>query len=155
MPFQIHGLPESLFAGLFPLSEAELAQRSAQRFIVDTNPGFPCRVSLADAAVGETVILVNYEHQPNDTPYRSTHAIFVRESARQAMLEPGEVPEVLVNRLLSVRAFDKAHLMIDADMSDHLVLADTIEHMLENPHTAYLHIHNAKRGCFAAGATRV
>ena len=121
--------------------------------MVDEKPGFPCRISLADAEVGETVILVNYEHQPNDTPYRSNHAIFVRKGVEQAMLEPNEVPEALINRLLSVRAFDKAYHMLGADISDHLKLANTIARLFENPAAAYLHLHNAKRGCFAASVT--
>ena len=153
MPFQIHGLPATLFTDLFALSDAALAQRSASRFLVDEKPGFPCRISLADAEVGETVILVNYEHQPNDTPYRSNHAIFVRKGVEQAMLEPNEVPEALINRLLSVRAFDKAYHMLGADISDHLKLANTIARLFENPAAAYLHLHNAKRGCFAASVT--
>lgn len=154
MSFQIHALPESLFADLFSIPDSELAKRSARRVVVEANPGFPCRVSLADAEVGETVILVNFEHQPNDTPYRSTHAIFVREGVEQAVVEPEEVPEVLRIRLLSVRAFDEAHQIIDADVVDGQELRDTVERLFENPNIAYLHLHNAKPGCFAASVTR-
>ncbi|MFV3456565.1 DUF1203 domain-containing protein, partial [Mycobacterium tuberculosis] len=35
--------------------------------------------------IGDAAILLNYEHQPADTPYRSRHAIFVREGAQQAL----------------------------------------------------------------------
>ena len=155
MSFQIHALPESPFVDLFSIPDSELAKRSARRMVVDANPGFPCRVSLADAEVGETVILVNFEHQPNDTPYRSTHAIFVREGVEQVVMEPGEVPEVLRIRLLSVRAFDKAHQMIDADVVDGQELKGTIERLFENPNIAYVHLHNARPGCFSASVTRV
>ena len=88
MPFQIHALPDTLFRDLFSLTDAELEKRHAKRILVDEAPGYPCRVSLADAQVGETVLLLNYEHQANDTPYRSAHAIFVREGVSQAMPAP-------------------------------------------------------------------
>ncbi len=154
MAFQIHALPESQFTELFALSDEELAQHSACRVVVDAKPGVPCRVSLADAEVGETAILLNYEHQPNDSPYRAAHAIFVRAGVRQARLQVDEVPQVLIERLLSVRAFDKAHQMIDADVTDPPELAGRIEGMFGNPNVSYLHLHYAKRGCFAASVTR-
>jgi hypothetical protein len=73
----------------------------------DKKPGYPRRVSLCDAEPGESVMLVHFEPQPALTPYRASHAIYVREDARQADLEPGVVPEMLRMRLLSVRAFDE------------------------------------------------
>ena len=84
MSFQIHGLPRESFVDLFLLSEEQLAGRSARRIVVDAKPGFPCRISLVDADIGESVVLVNYTHQPNKTPYRASHAIFVREAAKEA-----------------------------------------------------------------------
>ena len=97
MTFRIHALPPDAFAPLFALSDAELAERNALRRIVTTQPGAPCRVSLADAAPGETVILLNYTHLPAASPYQSRHAIYVREGAAQAHPEPGAVPEVLLS----------------------------------------------------------
>ena len=73
MSFQIHSLPAEDFSGLFALSDAELTDKNACRQIVKTKPGTPCRVSMADAEVGETVVLLNYEHQPAQSPYRATH----------------------------------------------------------------------------------
>ena len=154
MSFQIHALPETLFGTLFDLSDEELARHSARRAVVEAKPGTPCRVSLADAEIGETVILLNYAHQPHATPYRSTHAIFVREGAKRAHPRPGEVPDALGIRLLSVRAFDGAHDMITADVVDGRGLAGAIEAMFEDPAVAYLHLHYAKAGRFAAGVTR-
>ena len=58
---------------------------------VSESPGTPCRVTLADAEVGETVILINHTHLKADTPYRASHAIFVREGQPQAHLARGEV----------------------------------------------------------------
>jgi hypothetical protein len=155
MSFQIHALPAEPFQELFTLSAQELAEVRASRMIADARPGYPCRVSLADAEPGETVILVNYEHQTADTPYRSAHAIFVRENAGQAFPRRGEVPEVLKSRLISVRAFDDNHYMVNAEVVDGSHLHDLITELFRDPAVAYLHLHNARQGCFAASVTRV
>ena len=75
MTFQIHALPADDFASLFELSEDELASRNAQRMTAKSQPGYPCRVSMKDADIGETVILVNHQHQPASSPYQSSHAV--------------------------------------------------------------------------------
>lgn len=154
MSFKITALPESLFSDLFALSDAELALRSGRKMVADAKPGFPCRVSLADAEVGETVILVNYEHQPNDTPYRASHAIFIRQNARQAKLDDGEIPALFKARPQSIRAFDRAHMMIAADVAQGQKLHNAIIEMFSDPNVQYLHLHNAKPGCYNATVLR-
>ncbi len=150
MGFQISALNVDQFSHLFGQDQERLAKQGVQRIVVDNNPGFPCRVSLRDAEVGEIVLLMNYEHQPKQTPFRSSHAIFVREWAGQAILGRNEVPQMFRHRLLSVRAFDASGMMIDADVIDGEHLESIIEHMLANDSADYLHIHNAKLGCYAA-----
>ena len=118
MSFVIAGIDPAPCRHLFGLSEDALAERQVVRMVADAKPGFPCRVTLADADPGETVLLVNYEHQPLDTPYRSRHAIFVREWAIAIGRFVNVVPESLALRLLSVRAFDAAGMMTDADVID-------------------------------------
>ena len=154
MTYQIHALSPDLFADLFALDDTALAARNMRRMTVDAKPGTPCRVSLADAKVGETVLLLNFEHQPGNTPYRSSHAIFVREGAVRALPAVGEVPEVLQSRLISVRLFDRADMMIDADAVDGGQLGNTLTAVFENAAVAYAHLHYAKPGCFAASVTR-
>ncbi len=154
MNFQISGLPAAAFRPLFALSDDALAERQIVRTVVDKRPGFPCRVSLRDADVGETVLLLNYEHLSAASPYRSRHAIYVRENAAEADLEVNEIPEVLRTRILSVRAFDNAGMMLDADVVQGPDLASVIREMLDNAQVAYLHVHNAKAGCFAARVDR-
>jgi len=154
MSFRIHALPYQRFAPVFKLSDADLAKAGAARMVIASKPGAPCRVSLADAEPGETVVLVNFEHQPANSPYRASHAIFIRENAQQAFPEPGEVPEVLSSRLISLRAFDGKHYMIGADVVEGSKLHEAIPAMLRNPEVSYLHLHNAKPGCFAASVTR-
>ena len=154
MSFQIHALSPAPFAPLFAMSDDELRSRLATRITVDAKPGYPCRVSLADAEIGETVILVNFEHQPADSPYQASHAIFVREHAGQAFPAAGSVPEALASRLISVRAFNDKHFLVNADVIDGSRLSESIPAMFQDPEVAYLHLHHAKPGCFAARVTR-
>lgn len=154
MSFRISALPTARFKPLFALSDEELAARGAKRLIVDQCPGFPCRVSLVDAQVGEVVLLTNYEHQAASSPYRAAHAIFVRENANEARPQVDEVPRVLRSRLLSVRGFDEKGMMIDADVVDGREIEPAIERLLANARISYLHLHNAKPGCYAARVDR-
>ncbi len=154
MAFRISPLPISRFQHLLGASAETLSSYGAVRMRVDVKPGFPCRVSLEDAEIGESVILVNYEHLSVATPYRSAHALFVRETAAQAEPWIDEVPESLRVRLLSLRAFDDDGMMVDADVVHGRELESAIERMLENSSAAYLHVHNAKPGCYAARVDR-
>jgi Protein of unknown function (DUF1203) len=154
MSFRIQGLPVAPFAPLFGMDESELAARGVIRRVADEPVGFPCRVSLRDATPGETVLLLNYEHLPVPGPYRSRHAIYVREYAEEYRPGINEIPEMLGSRLLSVRAFDAAGMMVEGEVVAGVVAARVIEQQLANPSVAYLHLHNAKPGCFAAQAVR-
>ncbi len=150
MDFQISPLSIDQFSHLFGRDPEALARQGIQRIIVDSNLGYPCRVSLQDAEIGEKVLLLNYEHQTLPTPYRSSHAIFVREIATQAVPDKNDIPGCLRHRLLSVRAFDSSGMMIDADVVEGEGLASLVQRLLENHSAEYLHIHNAKPGCYAA-----
>jgi hypothetical protein len=154
MSFRIEALPRERFAHLFGMSEAELAARGVRRVIVDRAPGFPCRVSLQDAAAGEPVLLMNFEHHSAATPYRASHAIYVREHALTAQPAADEIPEQLTRRLLSVRAYDAEGMMREAEVVPGSELAPLIERLFADPATAYLHLHNAKPGCYAARVER-
>ena len=154
MSFQIRGLPAAEFAPLFAISDAELAKHDAMRKVADRMPGFPCRVSLRDAEPGETVLLLNYEHLPVPSPFRSRYAIYVRERAVDARLEVNEIPEVLRTRLLSVRAFDAAGMLVEAEVVQGSKFAAVIDRMFARQDVTFLHAHNAKPGCFAARIDR-
>lgn len=150
MGFQISGLKADQFSHLYGQDTEALARLGVRRTVADEHPGFPCRVSLLDAEVGESVLLLNYEHQPAASPYRSRHAIFIREGAVEARLDVNEVPRQLLERLLSVRAFDGTGEMLDADVVDGQQLDALIEQMFVNDSVSYLHVHNARPGCYAA-----
>lgn len=151
MSFRIQGLPAETFSRLFTMSDTELAAQGAVRRIADN--GSPCRVSLTDATPGEEVILVNYEHHAVDSPYRMGFAIFVR--AGETMFDQVDtVPEQLRGRMLAVRAFDGEGMMIGFELSKGAVVETAIERLLADERAAYLHIHFAAPGCYAAKVVR-
>ena len=149
MSFQLIGLPSEPFASLFSLPDQALAELDAQRVIATAKPGFPCRVSLEDAEIGEDLLLFPYAHQPAHSPYRASGPIFVRKSARQCRLAVGVIPDYVRLRQISVRAYDAAHLMIDAAVCEGKDTESEVLRIFDNPDVAYLHLHNAKRGCFS------
>jgi len=151
MSFRITGLPAENFDHLFALSDAELAAHGAVR---RNAPGaLPCRISLTDATPGEEVILTNYEHHAVDSPYRMRFAIYVRqgESTYDAV---DRVPEQLRQRTLAVRAFDKDGMMVERELVEGTALEDSIERLLALSSAAYLHVHFAAPGCYAARIDR-
>jgi hypothetical protein len=152
--FQISPLRRDDFEEWLSLDDDQLARRGARRCVVDRKPGFPCRISLADAEAGERVILLPYCHQPADSPYRAFGPIFVREAAATALLPPDTVPDLLRSRLLSVRGYDVDHLMAEADVVDGAELESCIARMFDRPKVAYAHIHFARPGCFACRVDR-
>lgn len=155
MSFRILGLSPGPFRPFFALSDAELLRRGARRLIAD-GPFMPCRVSMKHAELGEELLLVNFEHQPANTPYRATHAIYVRRLAQQAFDAVDVIPEVLglPERLLAVRAFDAQHMMIEAEIGSGAQAGDLIGRLLADPQVDYLQVHNARRGCYAGRVER-
>jgi hypothetical protein len=155
MNFRISGLASDPFRPLFGLPDAELARRNARRYLAADGDSYPDRIELRHARPGEAVLLVNYEHQPAASPYRAAHAVFVIEGAGTAFDRVGVVPEVLRPRLLSLRAFDAQHWMVDADVVDGASVEMLIERLFADPQVAYLHAHFARRGCYACRIDRV
>lgn len=154
--FRLAGLPPSQFAHLFQLSDPQLADRGIHRVIADAQPGFPCRVSLSDAAAGEELLLLHYMHQPANSPYRASGPIFVRKSAEQQRVEPpGHVPPYVATRLISLRAYDQAHTIVDAEVVAGTQAGEAIERLFAgNAAVSYIHLHNAQQGCYFCLAER-
>ncbi|MGM9483568.1 DUF1203 domain-containing protein [Roseateles sp. NT4] len=149
MSFRITGLSAQPFAHLFGLSDAELARHGALRLMTAEGDRHPDRVELRLARPGEAVLLVNHEHQGADTPYRSRHAIFVREHAEATFDAVGPLP-MMLRSLMSLRAFDADGMMVDADIAEGDAVEGLIERLLAQPEVDYVHAHYARRGCYAA-----
>ena len=154
MNFRISGLSPEPFRHLYGLSDEALSVQGVKRYVADKRPGFPDRVGMRDVEIGERVLLLNHVCQPANTPYRATHAIFVQEGAETVYDRVGEIPEVMKNRPLSLRAFDARHMMIDADLAEREQVEPLIMRLLANPDVAYIHAHNAKRGCYSGRIER-
>lgn len=154
MTFRISGLNPSQFRHLFGLSDDELAAVGARRCIADAKPGFPDRIEVRDAEPGETLILLNYEHQPANTPYRSAHAIFVLENATTPLDVVDTIPDVMRVRMMSLRGFTRDGEMVNAELVDGGAMAASIERLFNNPSVDCIHAHYATRGCYAARIDR-
>ena len=153
MSFRIMGLPAAPFAPLFAMTDAELAARHAVRIVADATTGYPCRISLTDAAPGQAVILSHFEHHAVASPFRASHAIYVR-AGEQTYDAVDAVPEQLRRRLLSIRAFDAAGMLVGADVVDGLALEPVIDRLFADVRAGYLHVHYARPGCYAARVER-
>jgi Protein of unknown function (DUF1203) len=154
MSFQITGLDAAPFRRFYGLSDEELQSLGVKRLIANETPGFPDRIELRDVERGEALLLLNYLHQPADTPFRASHAIFVREWAETPYRAMDEIPDVLRIRPISLRAFDASGDMVDADLISGDDLKPTIERLFANLDAAYIHAHYATRGCYAARIDR-
>jgi hypothetical protein len=155
MNFQISGLPVEDFSHLLSLDDAALDRAGVTRCIVDEAGAYPCRITLEDAEPGDEVLLLNHAHQSAQTPYASTGPIFIRRNARATRVVVNEVPDQQRRRLLSVRAYDANGWMIDADVTEGAELESLIARFLGDPTVDYLHVHNARRGCYACRVDRV
>ena len=153
MTYRITGLDPAPYRSLFGLPDEELAYRGVVRMTVD-DPTYPCRVSLTDRAIGETVLLVNHVSHDVANPYRATHAIFVTEGAERAAEFVDEVPPVFEKRILSLRGFDRDGMMADAILTRPGEADAGIRKLLDNPKVETIHAHNATRGCFSARIER-
>lgn len=154
LSFRISALPREPFEALFKLDDLELAKLGIRRQAAREKPGYPCRVSLQDAEVGESLLLLPYEHHAVDSPYRASGPIYVREGAVQAEPGPGEVPAFFRHRLLSARAYSARGMMRDASVFEGTALEASLEALFADPKVACVHLHNAGPGCFMARVER-
>lgn len=154
MTYQITGLAPQRFSNYWTMSEAELAARNIVRVCADKDRGFPCRISLADAEVGESLLLMPFVHHDVPGPYRASGPIFVRQVAAQAAAFTDELPLAFRRRLISVRAYDAAGMMRGCDVVEGSDLDAVIRNQLRDQTTSYVHLHNARPGCFAARVDR-
>src|SRR5258705_13570012 len=105
MTYRITGLDPAPYKPLFGLPDADLAKRGIVRMTVTEKPSYPCRVSLTDRDIGESVLLINHVSHDVANPYRASHAIFVTEGADKPAEYVDRVPPVFETRELSLRGF--------------------------------------------------
>ena len=155
MDYRITGLPADQFAELQRATDDELRRRGVERHIVDELNSAPCRISLQDAEIGEEVLLLTFQYQAVASPYAASGPIFIRRSATQTFDAINVIPDQQRRRLLSVRAYDARDTIVDAEVAAGTELETLIERFFADPRVAYLHIHNARPGCYACRVDRV
>lgn len=153
--FQFQSLDKDLFSTYFQMTSAQLKSIGAYVFESDECPSYPCRVSLTDAKVGESVLAINFEHLDADSPYRSSGPIFVRANAETKKPMLNEIPTMLRHRLLSVRGYNAGNLMIEADTVAGEGLENILTRQFANELVHFIHVHNAGPGCFNCSVVRV
>jgi hypothetical protein len=155
MPFHVRGLGAEVFTDLFRLTDDELKTIGARRVQADEADAYPCRVSLIRVAVGEELLLLNHSHQKTtSSPYRASGPIFVSRHGQTGYYRD-ELPPIIRNRLLSLRAYDADALMVDAEVGEgDEEVVGLIERFLADPNVAHVDAHFARRGCFAARIER-
>lgn len=155
MHFVIKALDADEFSGFFMMDNETLRKNNILRMTVDEYPGYPCRVSLEDALIGEEVILLNYMHHKVRSPYQATGPIFVRKDKPTATFAIDEIPSMLIHRLLSLRAYDQKGMMKNAAVTEGKDLKERMLEMFQDKDILYIHIHNARPGCYNCVAERV
>ena len=154
MAFRITGLSPEPFRHLYGLSEMALAEKGVVRRIVEADSGFPDRIEMREGRPGEVFLLLNHVCQTVDSPYRASHAIYVREGAEETYDKVDKVPKVMRRRLLSLRGFDADGMMVEADVVPGTEVEGLIDRLFANSDVAYIHAHNAKQGCYSGRIDR-
>jgi hypothetical protein len=153
MTYRIEGLKPEAFASLFSMTEGELAERNARRVTAGGEGGYPCRVSLEEAAPGDELVLLNFVSHDVPTPFRTSYAIYVRKDAAPARYT-GEMPPMLDRRTLSLRAFDRDAMLRAARLAEPGTADEAVRELFEQGDIATIHAHNAAYGCFLARIER-
>lgn len=153
MAYRIEGLAPAAFESLFSMTDGELAERGAVRVTADTPAGYPCRVSLENAAPGEELVLLNHVSHDVAGPFRTAYAIFVRKGAAPAAYAD-EAPAYLDTRTLGLRGFDAGGMLQGALLAMPGEADARIRELFETPEIATIHAHSAAYGCFLARIER-
>jgi hypothetical protein len=153
--FQLLALAHDQFDPFFLLSDDALRSKGMVRRVATQMHGYPCRVSLMDAQIGEELLLLPFVHHEVESPYRASGPIFVRRGVRQRQLAAGEVPPYVSSRLMSIRAYDATNMMVAAEVCDGTFVAEQLERFFDDENVSYAQLHNAKYGCYSCQAIRV
>mgnify|MGYP000075082477 CR=1 FL=1 len=140
---------------LFELTTEELAEKNMVKMLVDATPGFPCRVSLEDAEIGEEVLLLPLEYHKTTSPYKASGPVFIRKNAVKADLAVNEIPVMLYKRQQTLRVYNTNGMMIAAKSPSTDALRKEIKTLFKNPKASYIQIHNTNPGCYNCQINRI
>ena len=94
-------------------------------------------------------LLLPYEHHATLGPYRASGPVYVREKAIAMAIFEDSVPPSLVHQLLSLRAYDADRCMRGAEVVVGSSLDSMISTFFNKQEIKYLHVHNARPGCYS------
>jgi len=149
MTYRIEGLDPTAFA-----DTQELLAVGAVRVTADRPNAYPCRITLEDAEPGESLLLVNHVSADVATPFRASHAIYIREEASAASCHVDAVPAFIASRTTSLRGFDAAGMIREAALANPGEADAGIRSLLGREEIVHVDIHAAAWGCFLARAER-
>ena len=148
--FTFTALPSSL---LDETREREVAARRA----VSPEPdggAFPVRCCLRDVADAEDVLLVSVRPPSADSPYAAHSPVYVHREPCDGHGANGAMPEVLRNRLLSLRAYTAEHMITGTATEHGRHAARAIAELLADPRAEYVFVHFAGPGCYVCRVDR-
>jgi uncharacterized protein DUF1203 len=154
MAYRMEGLAPEAFESLFGMMDGELAARGAVRVTADSPSGYPCRVSLTDAAPGEELVLLNHVSHDVEGPFRTAYAIYVRKDAASPASYTDEAPPYLDTRTLSLRGFGADGMLKHGLLALPGEADAKIRALFERPEIDTIHAHAAAYGCFLARIER-
>jgi len=128
-----------------PAGEVETDGPTAVRRAADERS--PCRRCLRDASAGEPLVLASYDPFTVRSPYAGSGPVFVHADGCEAF--EGAQTEQVAGRTLSIRAYDADAMLTDAVVLPGERFQAAAREMLDDPDTAFLHVHFAGPGCFA------
>ena len=153
--FKVLALPEAVADRVRRLRSDDHGNDGIDFTVADRKPGYPCRVCLEDAEPGEPMLLFSYSPFNRPRPYRNIGPIFIHGDRCSPYRDSGAVPSQLRHRLLALRAYDESDLMVGADIVDGTEVEALIQRLFGDSRAKYIHVHNARAGCFACQLERM
>lgn len=131
---------------------------AAEPILATIATGFPCRVTLEDAAPGEPLLLFAFTSNDSRSAFATRYAVYVRRNAVAAATFMDALPPILERRTIALRAFDgegrlRAACLAAPTGQGHEAEA-ALPRLFADPVVASVHVHNAAYGCFLARADR-
>lgn len=117
----------------------------------------PCRHCLADAVPGDAVLLGSHHFGRPKGIYWTPSPIFVHDQRCAPFGLANVIPEIVRNRLVSVRAYDSNDFCLYdlGDVSEGKDADWLIDRALADRRTVFVNIHTARPGCFLCRVERV
>jgi hypothetical protein len=124
--------------------------------LVRADSGSPCRHCLQDAAAGDGLLLGSYHFGNPQGIYWAPSPVWVHAEPCPRFEQSDTVPEIVRNRLVSVRAYDSQDQMIYelGEVCRGTKVEAPLERALGDSRTGYVNIHTAGPGCFLCRAER-